>query len=257
MHPSIKPLVDLQAVDLRLNDLNARLAVFPKRLVEVEARVEATKKQLASEKEALLQSLKDRKKYELDVEQWKERARKYRDQSYEVKTNEAYKALQHEIANAEAEVGKAEDRLLDRMMAGEDFEHRVKASEQQIKQVEAAAQAERATIAAEKSALENELAAAQAERARAVAGIQEDLLDLYQRIAKRHQNIALAEVRGETCTLCGVRVRPHVFQEMRRADCAEIFTCETCTRILYYIERPAAETPAPADAQANAHTSAS
>jgi predicted nucleic acid-binding Zn-ribbon protein len=257
MHPSIKPLIDLQAVDLSLNDLNTRLAVFPARLAEVAARVEATRKQLASEKEALLQSLKDRKKYELDVEQWKERAKKYRDQSYEVKTNEAYKALQHEIANAEAEMAKAEDRLLERMMAGEDFEHRVKASEQQIKLVEAAAQAERATIAAEKSALETELAAAQAERAKAVAQIPEDLLDHYQRIAKRHQNISLAEVRDETCTLCGVRVRPHVFQEMRRADCAELFHCETCTRILYYVERPAAETPAPADAQANAHTSAS
>jgi predicted nucleic acid-binding Zn-ribbon protein len=154
-------------------------------------------------------------------------------------------------------MAKAEDRLLERMMAGEDFEHRVKASEQQIKLVEAAAQAERATIAAEKSALETELAAAQAERAKAVAQIPEDLLDHYQRIAKRHQNISLAEVRDETCTLCGVRVRPHVFQEMRRADCAELFHCETCTRILYYVERPAAETPAPADAQANAHTSAS
>jgi hypothetical protein len=31
-------------------------------------------------------------------------------------------------------------------------------------------------------------------------------------------------------------VRPHVFQEMRRATGEELFHCETCTRILYYIE---------------------
>jgi hypothetical protein len=31
-------------------------------------------------------------------------------------------------------------------------------------------------------------------------------------------------------------VRPHVFQEMRRADSDEMFHCETCTRILYYCE---------------------
>ncbi len=256
MHPNLKHLVELQAVDLRLNDLNARLAVFPKRLSEVESRVEAARKQLAAEKEALTQSLKDRKKYELDVEQWKERARKYRDQSFEVKTNEAYKALQHEIQNAEAEVAKAEDRLLERMMAGEEFEHRVKASEQQVKQVDAAAQAERGAIAEEKTGLEKELAEAQAERSKALAVIPEDLLDHYHRIAKRHNNIALAEVRDETCTLCGVRVRPHVFQELRRGDCEEIFHCETCTRILYVVEQAVTQATAEAGAQGAAQNSA-
>jgi len=45
------------------------------------------------------------------------------------KTNESYKALLHEIANAEDEVAKAEDRLLDRMVAGEEYERQVKAAE--------------------------------------------------------------------------------------------------------------------------------
>ncbi len=106
MHPNIKHLIELQTVDLRLNELRARLAGFPKRLAELDARVEAARKQLATSRESLTTSLKDRKKYELDVEQWKEKARKYRDQSYEVKTNEAYKALQHEIQNAETEMAK-------------------------------------------------------------------------------------------------------------------------------------------------------
>ncbi len=64
----------------------------------------------------------------MDVEQWKERAKKYRGQSSEVKSNEAYKALLQEIANAEDEIGKAEDRLLDRMVAGEEFERGEKAA---------------------------------------------------------------------------------------------------------------------------------
>jgi predicted nucleic acid-binding Zn-ribbon protein len=246
MHPSIKHLIDLQAVDLRLNDVNARLAVFPRRLADIEARVSSAKQQIVTEKEALLQSVKDRKRYELDVEQWKERARKYRDQSSEVKTNEAYKALVHEIQNAEAEMAKAEDRLLERMVAGEEFDRRVKAAEIEAKKTEAEAQAERATIEADKVVLEKQLSEAQAARTEAVSAIPEDLLDHYQRIAKRHNNISLAEVRDETCTLCGVRVRPHVFQEMRRDDCTQMFHCETCTRILYYVERAPAGVAPPA-----------
>ena len=241
MHPNIKHLIRLQAIDLRLNELRARLATFPKRLAEVDARVAATRQQLAGAKEALTSSLKERKKYELDVEQWKEKVRKYKDQVYEVKTNEAYKALQHEIQMAEAEIAKGEDRLLERMVAGEEYERQVKAAEQALKQVEAGAQTERRAIEAEQAAAQKELEQDTAERNQAVAAIPEELFEHYQRIARKHGGVALAEVRDETCTVCRVRIRPHVYQELRREDSQEIFHCESCTRILYYSEQPVAQ----------------
>src|SRR6202162_1648996 len=126
MHPHLKYLIELQAVDLRLIEIRERISRFPKRLAEVEARVTGARQNIATAKEALTGSLKDRKTFEMDVEQWKERAKKYRNQSSEVKTNESYKALLHEIANAEDEAAKAEDRLLDRMVAGEEYERQVK-----------------------------------------------------------------------------------------------------------------------------------
>src|SRR3989449_4720396 len=129
MHPDIKHLIELQVIDLRLNELRALVASFPKRLAEIDARAATARQQLATVKETLITSLKDRKRYELDVEQWKDKLRKYKDQTAAVKTNEAYKALQHEIANAEAEIAKAEDRLLERMVAGEEYERQVKAAE--------------------------------------------------------------------------------------------------------------------------------
>src|ERR1700736_1496768 len=104
MHPDIKHLIELQAVDIRLGQLKQLLADFPKRLAEIDARVAAARADLTSSKQAHTNSLKERKTFEMDIDQWKERARKYRDQSSAVKTNEAYKALQHEIANAEAEM---------------------------------------------------------------------------------------------------------------------------------------------------------
>ena len=241
MHPAIKPLIELQAIDLHLNDLRALLASFPKRLAEAEAGVARARQQLAAAKEALTTSLKDRKRYDIDVEQWKERARKYKDQIYEVKTNEAYKALQHEIHTAEAEMAKAEDRLLERMVAAEEYERQVKAAEQALKQIEAATQAERLVIEAEQAAAQKDLERNLADRQQAMSGVPEDLLDHYQRIARRHNGVALAEVREETCTMCRVRVRPHVYQELRREGSEEIFHCESCTRILYCSEQPVAQ----------------
>src|SRR5580700_7102562 len=113
MHPDIERLAELQAVDKRLVELRERLAAFPQQLAEIEQQVSAARQELAVAKEALTTSLKDRKKYEMDVDSWKEKASKYRNQSFEVKSNEAYKALQHEVQHAEGEVAQAEDRLLD------------------------------------------------------------------------------------------------------------------------------------------------
>jgi len=240
MHPHLKYLIELQAVDLRLIEIRERMSRFPKRLAELEGRVNAARLQITTAKDALTGSLKERKTYEMDVEQWKERAKKYRNQSGEVKTNEAYKALQHEIQNAENEVAKAEDRLLDRMVAGEEYERQLKAAEATVKQVEAAANVERQKIQAEYNATQKELTAAEAVRAGAVAAVPEDLVDHYERIAKRHGGISLAEIRGEGCGQCGVHIRPHVIQQLQRPENEEFFHCETCTRILYYADHGAA-----------------
>src|SRR5271169_2889578 len=240
MHPHLKPLIELQAVDFRLIGIRERLAQFPKHLAEVEARVSGAKQQVAASKEALLTGQKERKTYEMDVEQWKERAKKYRSQSGEVKSNEAYKALLHEIQNAENEIAKAEDRLLERMVSGEEYDRQVKAAEVAVKEVEALAAKERHAIQAEYNATQKELAAAEAVRAAAIATVPEDLVDHYERIAKRHGGIALAEIRGEGCGQCGVHIRPHVIQQLQRDSNEGFFHCETCTRILYYAHHSAA-----------------
>jgi predicted nucleic acid-binding Zn-ribbon protein len=239
----IRHLIELQAVDLRLADLRGKLQAVPGQLAAVEKRVADGRQQVATAKDSLTTSLKDRKKYEIDVESWKEKARKYRQQVSEVKTNEAYRALQHEIDNADKEADKAEDRLLERMVAGEEFERQVKSAEQALAEIERAAETDKKKLLADEAALHRDVAAQEAERQKLVAGIPEHLLANYERIAKRRQGVALAEIRGESCGMCGMLVRPHVVQELRRADSIELFQCETCTRILYYAEPAVAPTP--------------
>ena len=96
------------------------------------------------------------------------------------------------------------------------------------------------------------MAALEAQRAAIVADIPENLLDHYSRIAKKHGGIALAELRDERCSACGMRVRPHVFQEMQRGAEDKMFHCETCTRILYYLDADAPASSSPPASQASA-----
>jgi len=243
----VQDLLELQRLDERLTGVRTRLEDFPKRIAEAESRLAAARAEVDQTKAAQLANLKDRKKFELDVEQWKERVRKYKDQTAQVKTNEAYKALQHEVEMAEAEIAKAEDRLLEQMVASEEYDRRIKAAEKSLKEVEERVKAGRAEIATEKSSVEKDLAELTSERSRVTAEIPENMLDHYERIAKKHHGVVLAEIHNELCGACGMRIRPHVMQEIRRSGTSELFHCETCTRILYYIEpeAPADLPPSP------------
>jgi hypothetical protein len=119
------------------------------------------------------------------------------------------------------------------MVAGEEFDAEIKAAEAALKEAESAAAKEKAALAEIKTAEEAKLAAAEAEGATVVAGIPESLLAEYMRVAKA-RGTALSEVIGEICHACGMLVRPHVYQELRRAGNDEVYHCETCGRILYY-----------------------
>lgn len=236
MHPAIPHLLELQRVDQQIAGVRAELESFPKRTREADSKFTAARAEVTAAKEAQTHTVGERKKFEFEVQQWKDRSRKYRDQSAAVKTNEAFKALQHEIANAEAEVSKAEDRQLEVMMSAEEVERRVKTAESRLKEAEQAAASERKQIETQGIEKKKQLVAAQAEREKIIAPVPEDLRELYARISKRHNGTALAQARDGQCRGCGMRVLPHILQELRTETNEEVFRCESCGLILYSLE---------------------
>jgi uncharacterized protein len=236
MHSAIPHLLELQRVDHLMVAVQTEIETFPKRVREAQAKLSGARTAVATAREGLVKSQKDRKKFELDVQQWKDRAKKYRDQGGAVKTNEAYKALQHEILNAEAEVAKAEDAQLELMMASEEAERRVRHAEANLKEDETAVTKDRKEIETLQAEKKQQLESLLAERERALAPIPEDVRELYARIAKRHHGSGLAEARDGQCRGCGMRVLPHTLQELRRDSNEEIYRCESCGLILYTLE---------------------
>jgi hypothetical protein len=216
--------------------VRAELEAFPKRVQTADLKLTGARNAVTAARDAHTHSLTERKKFELDVQQWKDRAKKYREQSGSVKSNEAYKALQHEIANAEGEVAKSEDRQLEIMMAGEESDRRLRSAEANLKEAEQSVAAERKQMQTQYGEKKKELDAALAERERAVAPIPQDLRVLYERIAKRHHGVALAEARDGQCRGCGMRVLPHILQQLLQDANDELFRCESCGLILYSLE---------------------
>ena len=236
MHHAIPQLVELQRLDQSIASLRRDLEGMPRRVRDADAKLSGARSTVTSAKESHTQGLTQRKKLELDVEQWKERAKKYRAQSSSVKTNEAYKALQQEIAHAEAEAAKAEDLVLEQMMALEDVERRVRRAEADLKESENAIAAEKKQLQVEYGEKKKKAEAQAVEREQIAKSVPDDLLDLYTRISRKHVGSALAEVREGQCRACGMRILPHTLQLLKTETDEEIFRCETCGRILYTLE---------------------
>jgi uncharacterized protein len=63
------------------------------------------------------------------------------------------------------------------------------------------------------------------------AQISADLLPRYERVRKFRGGIGISAARDYVCEVCQVRIRPQVFQEIRKND--QIIACDACQRILY------------------------
>lgn len=240
MLPDLQHLIHLQEIDTALDKARRRILDIPSIQQGLEAR--------AAERAAAVQAVKDRttvtatsrRDIEKEVAAVQGRLSKYKDQLMAVKTNKEYQAMQTEIATAEALVRSHEDRLLELMEVSEQEGTDLKAAEAAMKSEQAAIATEQKALDAEKQTQEAELQRLTAERAGVIAHISREALVVFERVAHGRKGQAMAEARDGLCTVCHVRLRPQVFNEVRRN--AAIIQCDSCTRILYYVP-PATSTP--------------
>lgn len=238
MQADLERLIDLQQADLRLRELNTLIRVFPRLRQETEQKLETARQTLQSARDAKTHNATERKKIELDVLQFAGKIDKFKGQMLEVKTNDAYRALQHEIAHFEKEKATAEDRELEAMVGADDFDGKIKDAEVEVKTAEQTINAELQRIDAEQKIREDEAAQLSAHREELCSGISEESLDEYQRLAAAKHGRALAEARDEICQACMTQLRPQIFMEVRNRE--KLHTCGTCHRILYFAGPPAA-----------------
>ncbi len=234
MQAYLELLIDLQQVDLRLRDLTRQIRVFPTFRKEIEQKLETARLTLQQAKDAMTENAKERKKLELDVQQAEEKINKLRGQLLEVKTNEAYRALQDEIAYLEKQKTEAEDRELEAMVGADAFDEQIKKGEAELQDAEQNISAELKKIDAEHKQREEEAARLTAGQEKLRSGISADSLDEYDRMAAAKGGEVLAEVRDEICQACMTQIRPQIYVEVRRRE--KIHTCDSCHRILYFVE---------------------
>src|SRR5262249_5788807 len=151
------------------------------------------------------------------------RLSKFREQAMAVKTNQEYHAIQHEIAFAQTEIKTREDQILELMVAADELAADVKRSEAALAAEQKAVEADRKALAAELTEMKSAIQRIKGERSSLVAAISPQVLAIFDLVSKRRNGVAVAEARDGVCTICHVRLRPQVFNTVRRNE--EIVQC--------------------------------
>jgi predicted nucleic acid-binding Zn-ribbon protein len=232
MLPDLKLAIRLQNIDNRLAELSREIAALPVHIAEIEKKLRSHERRLEADRAALTANQKERKQREGDIQMQEQKISKLKDQMLQAKTNEQYRAFQHEIEFCEKEIRKFEDRILELMGESEPLEKNVKAAEASLqderKQVESEKQTARERTAADQKAL----AELQAERAEIVKDMTPANYQRYERVRKGRSGIGVAEAIDGRCSVCHMALRPQFFQDLKKGE--QVMQCESCSRILYY-----------------------
>ncbi len=231
MLSDIEKLLELQIADKEIRQLKDEVAALPRRVAAIEEKLAGTKAKLEKAKTAAKADEANKKKFESAIQDLQGKISKYRDQSLDVKTNDQYKALMHEIQFAEQEIRINEDRILEVMMNVEVREKDVRAAEAELKEETAEIEKEKQEARKVTAEDEKKLAEWNAKRDSLRQGISEDLLRHYERVMK-FRGSGLAEVRDHKCMGCQVMLRPQTYNEVRNA--VSVVICDSCQRILYF-----------------------
>jgi len=231
MLPDIEKLLELQTADKEIRKLQEEVAALPKRVAVIEQKLAGTKAQLEKAQAAAKGDEANRKKFEANIKDLQGKISKYRDQSLDVKTNEQYKALLHEIEFAETEIRLNEDRILEVMVNVDARDKEVKAAEAELKAETAEIEKEKEDARRVTAEDQKKLSEWNAKRDSLRHGISEDVLRQYERVAK-FRGTGLAEVRDQKCMGCQVMLRPQTYNEVRNGE--KVMVCESCSRVYYF-----------------------
>src|SRR6185369_7936116 len=208
MLPDIEKLLELQVADREIRKLHDEVATLPKRVTVIEEKLAGTKARIERARAAVKADEAARKKYDATIVDLRGKISTYRDQSLDVKTNEQYKALLHEIEFAEQEIRLNEDKILELMVNAEAREKDVKAAEAELKTETAEKEKEEARRVTADD--EKKLAEWNGKRDGLRGGVSADLLRHYERVSK-FRGSGLSEVRDHKCMACQVMLRPQTY----------------------------------------------
>ena len=229
---SIPRLIELQERDNKRRTFEQQLANVPGEVAAVEAKIAAEKAAIEAAK-AEWHGLESKKKLlEIDIKSAEEKVAKYKTQQMQVRKNDEYQALTHEIATTTESIGALEEQEIGIMLNIDEAKKRFAAAEAELKKNITGHEAKIHGLRDREKQLQGELKVAQDAVAAARPAVPEPQLRVYDRIAVKPGHPVCVTVNGGACGGCHLKVSANIEATARSGS--EIATCDQCGRIVYW-----------------------
>ena len=233
MLPIIEKLLILQDRDRRLLRVRAEVAAVPGQRQSIQGKSAAGAAEFDAIKKQAQQIESDRKKLELEADALKDRIGKVRAQQNETRSNDQYKAYEHQIETSQREISKLEDQQLELMERGEGAARQLAIATSAYAALKAETDRQLADLSAREKHLAAELATATEARATAAAAIEDpSVLSRYDRLLKTKGDNLIVGVAGGVCGGCHMKLPTQSVVSAKAQN--ELVACPSCSRILYF-----------------------
>ncbi len=241
MNADLENLIVLQAQDLELGRLRAELAEAPQRVKSAEGTLALAEARLARCRAALGEEDKLRRAQDRDIATQRTKLERLRNSLNGAANAQQVSAFEHEIAFANKAIERLDDESFASLERNEALESEGAEATAALARAQEALKAEREKALSLKAHHEETITGVERERAGLRSAVDPARLSSYDRLIKT-RGTAVAEAIGNAtagkCAACQMGVRPQRWQDLIGRDHSEeIFSCETCGRMLFWDPR--------------------
>jgi uncharacterized protein len=231
MHADLVKLIDLQAKDTTLAEVDQRLTLVAQEVVVLDQTLQRAREILETARRAAVDGQRRRDELETKIESYRILQERRSERLEHVRNPKEASTLMAELDLARSVMAKEENEWVRSSDAVTLLESRVKDEERSVEELEAAQAAERATIAERRAMIEAQRAAAVRDREASAAGIDKALLTRYDRLRRTRSNDVVVPLMGGACGGCHTSVPLNRRGQIRAGLVLE--GCEACGAILY------------------------
>ncbi len=231
MQVELEQLLILQDRAQKIRQVEAELKSLPLERKSLDAQVAAASANLVATKDRARHVEMEKKKLELDVGTREESIARLKTQQYETRKNDEFSAMGREIERYQKEISALEDQELELMEQADVLKAQIAAEEKQTTTAKDSIARQIADLEAKEATLGNRLEELKKERAELAAGVDEDLLDRFNRLFASKGDAAVVALEHDVCTGCHMKITTQTVVRVKGGQ--EIVSCEQCGRILY------------------------
>ena len=227
---SITRLVELQDIDSQLEDLNSLLGDLPKMVDELNEKENSLKDRVEADKVSLKEINLNSSKSEKVNSDIQEKINKLTDQLFLVTNNKQYDALTNEIEHLKEQKKENEELLISNLEEKETLEKNISENEASLKELKTDLDVRRNKLDEALSETADEKAALENSRKKQVTEIDDNTMQVYNKVISARSGIAVVPLSGNSCGGCGAALPLQMVSEIRAGD---LHNCQSCGRFVY------------------------